>query len=63
MKIEFSQQIFETYSKYQRLCQSIQWEPSRSMPAYGWTDVTKLIVAVRNFANAPKNNRCLFWDT
>jgi hypothetical protein len=36
-----------------------------------WTDVTKLIVALRNFANALKNwsvnavwgnSRCLFWD-
>jgi hypothetical protein len=26
--------------------------------ADGWTDMTKLIVAFRNFANAPKNTSC-----
>jgi len=47
MKLEFSQQFFEKYSK-------VQYEPSCSMWADGRTDMTKLIVAFRNFANAPK---------
>jgi hypothetical protein len=33
---------------------SVQWEPSCSMRTDGRTDMTKLIVAFRNFANAPK---------
>jgi hypothetical protein len=33
---------------------SIQWEPSRSMQTDRQTDTTKLIVAFRNFAKAPK---------
>ena len=34
---------------------SVQWTPSSSMRADGGTDVSNLIVAFRNFANAPKN--------
>jgi len=38
---------------------SVQWEPSCSMRTGGRTDrrsdMTKLIVAFRNFANTPKN--------
>jgi hypothetical protein len=30
-------------------------ELSCSLQTDGWTDMTKLIVAFRNFANAPKN--------
>jgi hypothetical protein len=41
--------------KYQVSSKSIQWEPSYSMRTGGRTDMTKLIVAFRNFANAPKN--------
>jgi len=33
----------------------VQWEPSYFMRKDGRTDVTMLIVAFRNFANAPKN--------
>jgi hypothetical protein len=33
----------------------MQWEPSCSMRTDRQTDMTKLIVAVRNFANAPEN--------
>jgi hypothetical protein len=40
--------------KYQISSKSFKWDPSYSMRAEGWTDVTKLIVAFRNFANAPK---------
>jgi len=35
--------------KYQILRKSLQWETTD-----GWTDMTKLIVALRKFANAPK---------
>ena len=35
---------------------SFQWEPSYSMLTDGRTDVTKLIVAFRNFANAPNKS-------
>jgi hypothetical protein len=34
---------------------SLQWEPSCSMRTDRQLDTTKLIVAFRNFANAPKN--------
>jgi len=64
MKIEFSQQIFEKYSyiKFHKNASS----GSRVVP-FGridgrtdrreerQTDITKLIVAFRNFVNAPKN--------
>jgi len=35
-------------------CKSVQWEPSCSVRSDGRTDMTKLIVAFHNFANAPK---------
>jgi len=44
--------------KYQILLKSVQWEPSCSMRTDGQTDgrtdMMKLIVAFRNFENAPK---------
>jgi len=51
MKLEFSMQIFEKYSniKFQE-----NPEPSFFMPTDGRTDMKKLIVAFRNFADAPK---------
>ena len=51
MNLEFSQQIFEKYSniKFHENPSS----GSRVVPC-GQTDMTKLIVAFRNFANAPK---------
>jgi hypothetical protein len=46
--------------KYQISLKSVQWEPSCSMRTDGQTDrqtdVTKLTVAFRNFANASKNS-------
>ena len=53
MKLEFSQRIFEEYSnvKFHENPSS----GSRVVPC-GGTDMTKLIVAFRNFANAPKHN-------
>jgi hypothetical protein len=41
--------------KYQILWKSFSSEPSCSMWTEGRTDMTKLIIAFRNFANAPKN--------
>ena len=44
---------FSKILKYQISWKSVQWEPS-SMPTDERTDITNLIVAFRNFANAPK---------
>ena len=51
MKFECSRQIFEKVSNikfHQNPCSGSRVHPS------GQTDMTKLIVAFRNFANAPK---------
>jgi hypothetical protein len=53
MKVEFSRQTFRQVLKYKISWKSVQWEPSCSMR----TDVTKLKVAFRNFANSPKNTQ------
>jgi len=61
MKLEFSRHIFEKYSNIK-----FHENPScgsRVVPCGhtdGQTDMTKLIVAVRNFANAPKHLLTLF---
>jgi len=54
MKLEFSRQIFEKSPNIKFAWKSVQWEPSCSIRTDGRTDMTKLIVAFRNFANAPK---------
>ena len=60
MKLEFSRQIFEKKQlKYELSSKSVKWEPSCSMR----TDMTKLIVASRNFAKAPDKDLQLFTDT
>ena len=51
MKLEF----FDRF-KYKISRKSVQWEPSCFMRADGRTDMTKLIVAFLNFANAPKKD-------
>jgi hypothetical protein len=51
MKLKFSQQIFEKYSKNFMKIRPVGVEFSR---AGGRTDMTKLILAFRNFANVPK---------
>ena len=53
MKVDFSRQIFEKYSniKFHENPSS----GSRAVGADGQTDVTKLIVPFRNFANALSN--------
>jgi hypothetical protein len=55
IKLDFSQHISEESLKYQISSISVQWEPSCSMRTDGWMSVTKLKVAFRNFAKAPKN--------
>ena len=52
MKLEFSRQIFEKSSDIK-----FHQNPSNAsrIAACGQTDMTRLIVTFRNFANAPKN--------
>ena len=63
MKHEFYPQIFET-----NLSAKVDEHPSNriifvpSGQADGQTDMTKLIVAFRNFANAPKNESLISWS-
>ena len=45
---------FQKILKYQISRKSVQREPSCSMRTDGQTDMTKVIAAFRNFANAPK---------
>jgi hypothetical protein len=52
MKPEFSQHIFEKSSDI--IFHENQSIGIRVVP-YGQTDMTKLIITFRNFANAPKN--------
>jgi endo-beta-N-acetylglucosaminidase D len=54
MKIYFRRQIFEKKSKYQMPSKSVQWEAE--FDADKRMDMTKLIVALRYFANAPENS-------
>jgi hypothetical protein len=60
MKQEFSWKVFEKYCKIS--WKSVQWEPSCSVRTDRQTDtvMTKLVVAFRNFANAPKK-RAVAW--
>ena len=64
MKVEFSQQSFEKYSNIKFL-ENVS--SGSRVVAYGQTDgrtdMTKLIVALRNFANAPKIAQVHFWRT
>ena len=46
---------FRKILKYQMLRKYVHWGPSWSMRKYRRTDMTKLIVAFRNFTNASKN--------
>jgi hypothetical protein len=45
---------FRRIIKYQISRKSVQWEPNCSVRTDGQTDMTQLMVAFRNFANAPK---------
>jgi hypothetical protein len=56
MKLEFSRQILEKYSNIKfHGNTSIGGRTDSCWRTYGRTDITKLIVAFRYFANAPKN--------
>jgi len=65
MKIEFSGQIFEKIRQFHIPWKSAQSESNCPMRTEGGTegrtdrqtDMTKLIVAFRNFAKAPENKR------
>jgi hypothetical protein len=61
MKLESSRQIFEKKLQYQISSKSVQWEPSCSMRTDKQTDMTKLIVAFRNFAKAPKKSAVIYF--
>ena len=54
-KLEFSRQIFEKNIKIQNFMK-IRQVVAELFHADGQTYMTKLAVAFRNFANAPKNN-------
>jgi len=49
MKLKISQQIFENFSDIS--WKSAQWEPNCSWRMDGQTDMTKLVVACRNFVH------------
>jgi hypothetical protein len=61
VKIAIYRQFFEKIFRYETSRKFVQWEQSRSMRTNGrtdrQTDTTELIVAFRNFANAPKNRQ------
>ena len=59
MKLEFSRQIFRGKKLKYRISNFIKILPGRVdlFQADGRTDVTKIIVAFRNFANAPENDK------
>jgi hypothetical protein len=59
MKLEFPPRSFEKYSNIKFHENLSSGSRVVSMWTDGWTDMTKLIVAFRNFANAPKAV-CLF---
>ena len=46
---------FRKILKYKIPCKFAQWEPSCSMRTEGRTEMTKIIFAFCNFANASKN--------
>jgi len=46
---------FRNILKYEISRNSVYWEPRFSIRTDGRTNITNLIVAFRNFANAPKN--------
>jgi hypothetical protein len=50
---------FQKVLKYQISLLSVQWELSNSMQTEGQTDMTNPVVALRYFANVPKNC-CIF---
>jgi hypothetical protein len=60
MKLEFSTDVRKVL-RYQISWKPVYWEQSCSMRTDGRKDTTKLIVAFRNFVNAPEI--CVLCDT
>jgi hypothetical protein len=58
-KYNFLYRFSNKKPKYKISSKSVQWEPNCSMRTDRRTDITKLIFASRNFANAPKIIRWL----
>jgi hypothetical protein len=56
---EFSQYTLEKILKYEISWKFVQWEPSCFIGTDGQRDMTKLIVAFRNFTKSPKSNMTL----
>jgi len=56
----FLTDIFSKNTPNQISLNTVQLEPICSMRTDGWTDMTKLIVAFRNFAKAPENRYSLY---
>jgi hypothetical protein len=58
---------FDRSPQYQITRKSLQWDPRRYMWTHGRMDMTKLIGALRDYANAPKEilkkikAKCAFW--
>jgi len=50
----FSRKIFEHYS-YEISWKTVRWHPRYSLRTDGHIDMTKLMIAFRNFATALKN--------
>ena len=56
IKLEFFSTDFRKKRKYQVLSKSVHWQPGCSVRTEIRADLTKLIVAFRNLANAPKSS-------
>ena len=54
-KLQLSRQFFRKILNHKTSWKSVQRKSNSSMQTDGRTDTTKLIVAFRNFANAPNN--------
>jgi hypothetical protein len=52
MKLEFSQQIFQKYSKI-KFHEKLPSEMSHSKQTNRWTDMMQVTIALHNFMNAP----------
>jgi hypothetical protein len=54
---------FREKLKYQISSKSVHWKPSCSTRTNGRTDMTKVTVAFRSFANVPNEERSRFQPT
>jgi hypothetical protein len=63
MTLVFYKQIFRKILKYKLSWKTVQREASCSIRTDRRADITKLIVAVRNFANKPKNYEAFLSDS